>query len=95
MQKLSHRTRAFFYNADQLKGFLSPVGIHEILKRISKSERKMLFKYHDVDMNLVFASLVSLASSNAQIEYLKDRLPQLAIFVMQRRGMSAELHEYS
>ena len=45
LQRLSHKTRAYFVNAHLLKGFLSPCRVSKFLKMASETENQQMLKY--------------------------------------------------
>ena len=71
MQCLSHKTRAYFVNADCLKGFLCHSLVSEVLRRNQKNKAfEEATKYQKVDLQAVMATLDGMSSNEKRLEYL-------------------------
>ena len=63
MQKINHGTRAFFWNADGLQGFVIKLDIMELLYSAEQSgDLEKVTKWQIVDLRMVVAKLKSLYS---------------------------------
>ena len=67
MQKLSHKTRAYFVNAGGLKGFLVVGTVFAILKN-TKARGKLgeITQYHQIEIELVLQQLESMQTDGEQ-----------------------------
>ena len=89
MQKTSHKTRSYYVNANELKGFVVSISIMELLKR-AEAEKELVeaTKHQHVDMQALLEKLESLKTNKERIDYLGLWCPSLCIFVLQECGMT-------
>ena len=69
MQRLSHKTRAYFFNAKLLKGFLEPC-ISGFLLNATKEEKDQLTEHHNVDLVVLETVLGKIPKMIDQIAHL-------------------------
>ena len=87
MQYASHMTRAFFFNANGLIGFLIDDSVVNDLRRADeKNELVKVNRFQKVDLNVVLELLVRMPSKKEKLSYLSERYPAMCMFVMWKRG---------
>ena len=94
MQKGSHKTRAFFINANGLRGFL----VYSIGRKLEKAqERGELVKeteHIEVKIESLVEYLKQLDTNKEGLDYLARWYPNLYVFVMEKRGMKQQMKQY-
>ena len=95
MQKISHKTRAYYINANGIKPFIVPYSCIEDLRVAEDSgELENLTKYQYVDINEFTKLFESMPTNKERVHFLSRRYPCLYIFLLKKRGMTAALNEY-
>ena len=88
MMKASHKTRAYFVNAKQLRGFVIPFSITEFLKKAQENNQlSKVARHQRIDMDALCKTLDQMKSTDEKYNYLSIRYPGLYVFVLQERGM--------
>ena len=91
MQKSSHETRAYFVNANGLKGFIKSVIVTFLRKAEEKGELKGALQHkiemgatehHEVKIKALFADLDDMPTDKERINYLESKYPYLFILVL-------------
>ena len=94
MQTMSHKTRAYFFYACGLKGFLAR-GTISILKQAElNGEIRAVTRYQHICLSEIVEELSSMLDFDERIEYLGQHYPCLCIFVLKKRGMDKALKKY-
>ena len=92
MQKSSHETRAYFVNANGLKGFIKSVIVTFLRKAEEKGELKGALKHYKIEMGAtehqeveikaLLADLEDMPTDKERINYLESKYPYLFILVL-------------
>ena len=91
MQTVNHRTRAFIVNASGLKVFLQPCIINTLKRQIKAESRVEVQKYKFVKLDVFLNTLGEIRDQKEIMKYLKERYPNLAMFLLKRFGKKTEL----
>ena len=96
MQRLSHGTRAFLWNADGLPGFIVEFdGIMTILKKAQGEDNlENHTKYQIIDLAQVENELNEESSLRGKFLYLSLHYPCLYIFVIKYMKLHVQIENY-
>ena len=83
LQSASHKTRAYFKNANLLQGFLVAGRVIKILK-IAQANGELMEMAEEINIDIIslITYLETLENDSARIEYLGETYPDLCIFAL-------------
>ena len=85
LQTLSHKVRAYIFNANGLQGFLINLDISWIIKDASIKQRlHLITRWQHVDTAELYDSLDRLDSHEEKLEHLRLNYPCLYIYALNR-----------
>ena len=92
MQTASHKTRAYYINANGFSGFVVKSVIIDVLtKAFEQKQLVEAAKFLHIDSGYVLQKLVSLKTNNLRVRFLGEEYPRLIIFVLKKLGKVAAL----
>ena len=85
LQRVSHQTRAYIYNANGLPGFLQEFDIMQILKRAqSLGLLKEITKWQHINLEDLQTQMIESNYLIDQVKILKRQYPCLYIYILDR-----------
>ena len=83
MQNASNKTRAYYKNANALKGFLVPHSIITLLRSLEEEgQLEAVKKQQDIDIKALLKSLEEKNTHEEIAEHLGDMSPALCILIL-------------
>ena len=95
MQELSHKTRAYIWNAQGLPGFLIKADLLHIHTQLDKKgDLKKITKNQDFTLETIKAKYLDHKDSQGQLTFFYKFYPCLYVFIQQRYGTREKLEKY-
>ena len=96
LQKLSHKSRAYIFNANGLQGFLIKEDYLSVLKSAHADGLwERVTRWHRADFSFIQKELQTQPSSLMQAEWLKQYYPSLYTFVLFEKKNFSEINNFA
>ena len=93
--KLSHRSRAYIQNAEDLKGFLVDGNIKRILGETKQNGKlEKAFQWQNIELEKLSQQLSACASYEGKMAYLRKQYPMLFVYFMEFYGKEKKIQEF-